>query len=245
MFRETDHLGDGARRLIKTAVVLGALVGVYQVVAVANGTSMPSSPSPSASAPASRLMTPEEMAVASYNSGISHRDKATKAEVQVTKDKKDSDKLKNTKKAREEHEKALKDFAKAAELNPSLPQAWNGMGYSYRKLGDYAKALENYDKALQLAPNFPDAIEYRGEAYLALNRLDDAKQAYLTLFGMDRKQADSLMAAMKDYVARKKTDPTGVDAAALTAFESWMNERAGVAEQTKLMAFNAHHGSWR
>ena len=78
-----------------------------------------------------------------------------------------------------------------------------------------------------------------------MNRLDDAKQAYLTLFAMDRKQADSLMAAMKDYVAQKKTDPAGVDAAALTAFESWMNERAGVAEQTKLMAFNAHHGSWR
>ena len=53
---------------------------------------------------------------------------------------------------------------------------------------------------------------------------------------MDRKQADSLMAAMKDYVASKKADPTGVDAAALTAFESWMTERAGVAEQTKQMA---------
>ena len=63
-----------------------------------------------------------------------------------------------------------------------MPQAYNGMGYSYRKLGDYTKALENYDRALQLAPKFPDAIEYRGEAYLALNRLDDAKQAYLTLF---------------------------------------------------------------
>ena len=37
MFRETDHLGDRARHVIKTAVVLGALVGVYQVVAVANG----------------------------------------------------------------------------------------------------------------------------------------------------------------------------------------------------------------
>ena len=101
-----------------------------------------------------------------------------------------------------------------------MPQAYNGMGFSNRKLGDYAKALENYDRALQLAPNFPDAIEYRGEAYLALNRLDDAKQSYLTLFAMDRKQADSLMAAMKDYVAKKKADPAGVDAAALSAFET-------------------------
>ena len=107
------------------------------------------------------------------------------------------------------------------------------------------KALANYDKALQLAPKFPDAIEYRGEAYLALNRFDDAKQAYLTLFAMDRKQADSLMVAMKEYVAKKKTDSAGVDAAALSAFESWITERAGVAEQTKLMALNAKHGSWR
>ena len=126
-----------------------------------------------------------------------------------------------------------------------MPQAYNGMGFSYRKLGDYAKALENYDRALQLTPKFPDAIEYRGEAYLALNRLDDAKQSYLTLFAMDRKQADSLMTAMKDYVAKKKADPAGVDAAALTAFESWITERAGVAQETKLMAFDAHHGSWR
>lgn len=228
-------------RIVKAVVTLVALVGVYQAVAGANGVSVPPSPAPSASRP----LTPEEMAVAAYNSGISHRDRALKAEAQAAKDKKDSDRVKNDKKAREEHDKALKDFTKAAGLNPSMAQAYNGMGFSYRKLGDYAKALENYDRALQLAPKFPDAIEYRGEAYLALNRLDDAKQAYLTLFAMDRKQADSLMTAMRDYVAKKKVDPSGVDAAALSAFESWIAERAGVAEQTKLMALNAHHGSWR
>jgi len=229
-------------RIVKGAVTLVALVGVYQVAAGANGTSVPpSSPAPTMS----RALTPEEMAVQAYNSGIAHRDRALKAEVQAAKDKKDSDRLKNDKKAREEHDKALKDFTKAAGLNPSMPQAYNGMGFSYRKLGDYAKALEHYDRALQLAPKFPDAIEYRGEAFLALNRLDDAKQAYLTLFAMDRKQAESLMTAMKDYVARKKADPSGVDTAALSAFESWIAERAGLAEQTKLMAFNAHHGSWR
>jgi len=62
---------------------------------------------------------------------------------------------------------------------------------------------------------------------------------------MDGKQAESLVTAVKDYVARKKADPSGVDTAALSAFESWIAERAGLAEQTKLMAFNAHHGSWR
>ena len=62
---------------------------------------------------------------------------------------------------------------------------------------------------------------------------------------MDRKQADSLMAAMKTYVAKKKADPAGVDAAALAAFETWITERTTIAQETRLMAFSAHHGSWR
>ena len=232
-------------RIAKVALMLVAVVGAWQVVAIANGTGMPppSSP-PTASAPA-RPMTPEEMAVNAYNSGLDHRDKGVKAEEKATAAKKDSDRTKEEKKAREEYEKAFKDFKKAAELNPNLPQAYNGMGFAYRKLGDYTKALEMYDKALTMAPNFPDAIEYRGEAYLALNRLDDAKQAYLTLFGMDRKQADMLMTAMKAYIAKKKADPSDVDPAALSAFESWTQERGGLAEQTKLMALNVKHGAWR
>ena len=231
-------------RHVRPLIVLVAVVVACQAVGWANGTSVPAAPSPSGSG-AARPVTPEEMAIVAYNSGISRRDRAAKAETQALKEKKDSDRAKNEKKAREEYEKALKDFEKAATLNPAMPQAYNGMGFAYRKLSDYQKALENYDKALQLAPKFPDAIEYRGEAYLALDRIDDAKQAYLTLFAMDRKQADSLMAAMKDYVAKKKTNPSGVDASALTAFESWIAERSGVAEQTKLMALNAKHGSWQ
>ena len=89
-------------------------------------------------------MTPEEMAVAAYNSGISHRERAAKAEAQAAKDKKDSDSSRTTKKAREEHEKALKDFTKAAELNPSMPQAYNGMGLflsQARRLREGAREL--------------------------------------------------------------------------------------------------------
>jgi tetratricopeptide (TPR) repeat protein len=231
-------------RIVKAAVTLAAVVGLYQVAAIANGTGLPPPSSAPAATPA-RPVTPEEMAVDAYNSGLDHRGKGIKAEEKATAAKKDSDRVKEEKKAREEYEKAFKDFKKAAELNPKLPQAFNGMGYAYRKLGDYPKALEMYDKALEMAPNFPDAIEYRGEAYLGLNRLDDAKQAYLTLFAMDRKQADMLMSAMKDYIAKKKADPSGVDAAALSAFESWVQERGGLAEQTRLMALNAGHGSWR
>jgi tetratricopeptide (TPR) repeat protein len=232
-------------RIVKAALTLAAIVAVYQVAAVANGTGLPPPSSSTPAAAPARPMTPEEMAVSAYNSGLDHREKGIKAEEKAASLQKDTDRAKEEKKAREEYEKAFKDFKKASELNPKLPQAYNGMGFAYRKLGDYPNALEMYDKALELAPNFPDALEYRGEAYLGLNRLDDAKQAYLALFAMDRKQADMLMKAMTVYVAKKKADAAGVDAAALSAFESWIKERAGVSEQTRSMALDADHGSWR
>jgi tetratricopeptide (TPR) repeat protein len=229
-------------RVVRAAFVLVALVAIYQVTAGANGVGMPPPSSPSMGG--GRAPTPEEMAVQAYNSGFDHREKGLKAEDKALKATKDADRVKEEKKAREEYEKAFKDFKKSADLNPNLPQAFNGMGFAYRKLGEYAKALEMYDKALQMAPNFPDAIEYRGEAYLAVNRLDDAKQAYLTLFAMDRKLADMLMKAMTDYVAKKKADPAGVDPAALSTFEGWIKERSGIAQQTRLMTLNASHGTW-
>jgi tetratricopeptide (TPR) repeat protein len=234
LFQEADM--SRRTRAACAAAALAALLAVQQTVVRANGVPAP--------APAPRANTPEEMAVVAYNAGLENRKRAMKAEDQAEKDSKDADRSKNEKKAREEYEKAFKSFKRAADLNPSLPQAWNGMGFAYRKLGDYAKALESYDRALQLAPNFPDAIEYRGEAYLALNRIDDAKQAYLSLFAVDRKQAELLMKAMSGWVAKRKADPGGVDPAAVSALEEWVKERAAIAQQTRLMARDTVARSW-
>jgi hypothetical protein len=91
---------------------------------------------------------------------------------------------------------------------------------------------------------FSEAVEYRAEAYLGLNRIDDAKKAYLDLFAADRKQADLLMAAMKQWVEQKKANPAGVDATALEGFEKWVGERTEVAKVSRLMATSTSHGSW-
>jgi tetratricopeptide (TPR) repeat protein len=192
-----------------------------------------------------RTMTPEERAVEAYRNGDEHRVKGKKLEDEASaKSGKDAEKAAS--KARGEFEKSLKDFKNAAKLDPKLYQAYNGMGYAYRKTGDYAAALEMYDQAINLAaPNFfPEAVEYRAEAYLALNRLDDARQAYLDLFAADRKQADLLMAAMKNWVAARKADAAGVDPDAIAGFEKWIGEREGMARQTRLMGISSRHSGW-
>jgi len=223
------------KRSMQAALLLMAAVASYQVGTMASGSSLPSMPA--------RTMTPEERAIEAYNNGLQHRDKGKKAEEQRA-TAKEADQPKLEKKAREEFEKALKDFSRARDLNPKLYQAYNGMGFAYRKLGDHTKALEFYDQALAMAPGFPEATEYRGEAYLGLNRIDDAKEAYLELFGSDRKEADALMAAMKTWVTARRANAGGVDAAAISAFEAWINERAQTAKLTASMALDANRHGW-
>src|SRR5690349_19782842 len=155
------------RRMMTAVVVVGALGSFHALVAASgSGAGMPSAPSGSM-----RSMTPEERAVEAYRSGDEHRVKGKKLEDEAA-TKKGADADKTAAKARSEFEKSLKDFKNAAQLNPELFQAYNGMGFAYRKTGDYAKALEMYDKAISMAPGFfSEAIEYRAEAYLALNRI--------------------------------------------------------------------------
>ena len=197
----------------------------YQVGALASGSAMPA-PAPSGgggSMPSGRRRkwrSPRTTAASITRT----RESRSKLAADVAKDAKERAKVED--KAKKEYEKALKDFKSAASNSPQMYQAYNGMGFSYRKTGDYAKALEMYDKALTLKPGFPDAIEYRGEAYLGLNRVDDAKQAYLEILAADRKQADTLMAAMQKWIAdrRRPTRPASIPAVVVWAGD--LDERA-------------------
>jgi len=232
---------------VKLMLLLAAAALIGSGTVSANGGSMGgggSMGSSSASSAPSAPKTPEEQARDAYNSGIDHKTKGVKFEEQAAKQA-DKDRAKTMAKAQDEFGKALKDFKKAADLVPDIYQAYNGMGYAYRKTGDYVKALEMYDKALQLAPGFPDAVEYRGEAYLAMNRIDDAKQAYLALFGKDRTNADMLMASMKTWVATHQANAGGVDPAVVASLDEWVKERTKVAQLTADMSVKNNQSIWK
>lgn len=168
-----------------------------------------------------------EAATDALNSGLKRLEQADKLEV------------KNAKQARKEYEAALKDFQAAAAAAPDNYRAHNGAGYSLRKLGDYPRALESYERALKLAPTSSEVIEYRAEAYLGLNRLEDAKQAYMHLFVNDRMTSHVLMKAMKSWVDAHRARPAGVDAAAVDAFAAWVGERDMLASSVGNLGHNS------
>jgi tetratricopeptide (TPR) repeat protein len=141
--------------------------------------------------------------------------------------------------AKAAYEKARTSFSAATQADPKLAQAWNGLGYSSRKLGDYKTALSAYDKAIELRAGYPEATEYRGEAYLALNRPEDAKQAYLDLFAVNRALAGKLLESMKKWAASagKKKD----DVADLNDF---IKERTQIAAQTASLTRESAPQGW-
>jgi tetratricopeptide (TPR) repeat protein len=192
-----------------------------------------------------RVAGPEQQARELYNDGVGYVRKADRADLEAAHASDSGRKERDMRESHDRYASALGKFEQAVQLDPQRYEAWNYVGYTSRKLGHYDDALAAYDKALSLKPGYPDAIEYRGEAYLAVNRLDDARQAYLDLFAGNRKLADKLLSAMKDWVAAQRAAPAADHAASVEELDKWIQERTQIAAQTAALTRAGTATAWR
>jgi tetratricopeptide (TPR) repeat protein len=90
-------------------------------------------------------------------------------------------------------EKARERFREAVEVDATIPEAYNGVGVTYRMRNDLPEALAWYKKALAVDPDFGDAYynmacvyALQGERTLALRYLQiAAMNGYVTAEGVD------------------------------------------------------------
>ena len=68
--------------------------------------------------------------------------------------------------------------------NSSSADAYNYLGFSYRKTGRLPEAFKAYEKALKLGPKHLGAHEYLGEAYLTNKEPEKAKATLTKLKGI-------------------------------------------------------------
>lgn len=115
---------------------------------------------------------------------------------------------------------AREKFRAAAAADPDMKEAWNMIGYTSRRLGDYEDSLSAYEKALALAPEYPEAIEYRAELYMLTGKFDQVKAAYAQLLKAQPSYAGVLKEAMLEWVARK--DAPGSRAPGRAEFAAWV-----------------------
>jgi tetratricopeptide (TPR) repeat protein len=225
-----------ALKVLSGCLLLNALAAAW----ANGGGAMPAPSVPSMP----REETPQQKAKDAYNDGVRDLKKADKAQTATAQA---SDAGKKDKAEHEAHDlyaKSLAKFQEAVQLDETLHEAWNYVGYSNRKLGNYGEALAAYDKALALKPGYPDALEYRGEAYLGLSRISDAQRAYLDLYAGNRALAGKLLTAMKSWVATQRAN-SSTTATGLDDFDKWIQERAQIAGQTAALTREGTAASWR
>jgi tetratricopeptide (TPR) repeat protein len=118
--------------------------------------------------------------------------------------------------------RARENFRSAVEADPEMKEAWNMVGYTSRRLGDYEESLKAYDKALALSPDYPEAIEYRAELFLLTGRLEQTKDAYDTLKTLDPSYAGVLKTSMQDFLKSGQKFPASVTSKQSEDFAKWV-----------------------
>ena len=106
-------------------------------------------------------------------------------------------------------EKARERFLEAVEIAPGIPEAYNGVGVTYRARNDLPQALAWYKKALGIDPDFGDAYynmacvyALQGERTLALRYLQiAAMNGYVTAEGVDTDDDLASIRTTREYRA--------------------------------------------
>jgi tetratricopeptide (TPR) repeat protein len=88
-----------------------------------------------------------------------------------------------------QYDKAVADFNKAIELDPSMAMIWRNRARAYTRLHQYDNALADLNKAIELAPKYAFAWINRGIAYNNLHQYDKALADLSKATALDPKNA--------------------------------------------------------
>lgn len=99
-----------------------------------------------------------------------------------------------------EYKKAIPDLQKVLDMDAKDPDAWNMLGFAYRKSEALDLAWDAYERALTLDPDHIGANEYLGHLYIAQGNLERANaqlEKLIVLCPKGCEALDSLQAALK------------------------------------------------
>jgi tetratricopeptide (TPR) repeat protein len=199
------------------------LISVLAILALAPAAAwaVPDGPMPGRGGAPETSQDPKSIARTNYNQGYDAVQGVAKLELEAATMPAFASQYAETVKGR--LRTARENFRKAVAADPEMKEAWNMIGFTSRKLGEYQDSLTAYEKALALAPTYPEAIEYRAELFLLTGRLAQAKESYATLQKLDPSYANTLKSSMEDFVEGRKSFPSSVSAKDSEEFTKWVD----------------------
>lgn len=174
---------------------------------------------------------PDAAAKKFYNAGVKSLKKATEFEAAAAAAPNEDKRNAALEKKNDFYGRALDQFTAALSNQGDLYDAWNNVGYIHLQLGAYAESVDDYNHTLAMKPDLLEAVEHRAEAYMAIDRLEEAQNAYMVLFNHDPKLAAQLMPSMQQWLSDHKINANGMRAADVQSFGKWLQERDGIAKQ--------------
>jgi hypothetical protein len=175
---------------------------------------------------------PDAAAKKAFTAGVKSLNRARELEETAAKATNPDKKAAALDKVGDAYNKALDQFTEALSNKGDMVDAWNYAGYVHLRLGAYRESIDDYNHTLALKADLLDAVEHRAEAYMAVDRLDEAKAAYMDLFNHARPLADELMVSMQKWLETHRAAAGGIRAADIDSFGKWVQERDGIAKQT-------------
>ena len=142
------------------------------------------------------LFSQSSFSAGSSDSSKKNIDINYKKAVKLIKKAKKLDKKNDTKKAKDNYQKALEYLVVAFNKNANDPDTLNYLGYTSRKLEDYKNAELYYLMGLKIDPKHFGINEYLGELYVITNRKDKAKERLKVLENCDCKEYKELKNAI-------------------------------------------------
>ena len=112
--------------------------------------------------------------------------------VSIIKSAKKYEKKGKKEKANKRYEKAQKLLIISNKKKPLQADTLNYLGFTTRKLGDYAAGEKYYLLGLEIEPNHKGINEYLGELYVATNRINLAKERLEVLRGCNCEEFQEL-----------------------------------------------------
>ena len=88
-------------------------------------------------------------------------------------------------------EKAIHEFTRAIELDPSYIEAWYNRGLLYEKMEDLEKACEDFERVVQRAPTFHAARHNLGILHMKRQHWEDAEQVFEEILEIEPREPDA------------------------------------------------------
>jgi len=172
-----------------------ALVALFVSAPIAYadyGSRPPAPPRPDASSSTSPTnesgLTPKQQADQWYRDAYKDVEKGTKELAEG-----------KTESANKKFRRALERSRHATELDSTHHEAWNLVGFTSRKLGDYPSAFAAYKVAIRLKPDYAQAREYYGEGLLETGDLAGARGQ---LAALEKIGDDAMTAELRTAIAK-------------------------------------------